>query len=151
MIKSISLQNWKSIKKSSTDLPSFCALVGENAAGKSNLIQSIKLIKVLVHGGTIEEFQSKISLLPSELINYSDQNNECKISLLLEDDDRSLYELTIRMILTNDKLTIGYEKLTKVSDETEETIYTRDINEFKVKGTEKFPLNYEQNRLALAY
>src|SRR5436190_885475 len=77
MIKSISLENWKSIKKSSTDLPSFCALVGENAAGKSNLIQSIKLIKVLVHGGTIEEF--------------------------------------------------------------------------KVKGTEKFPLNYEQNRLALAY
>ena len=53
MIESIDIKNFKSIKKSRAKLPFFGAIVGNNAAGKTNLIQAIAFIKESVFGKDI--------------------------------------------------------------------------------------------------
>ena len=71
MIESISIKNFKSIKLAEVNLPSFGAIVGNNAVGKTNLLQALSFIKDFALGVDLLVAQRKISLVPEELFNFA--------------------------------------------------------------------------------
>ena len=75
MIVSIYIRNFKSIIEDSTEIPNFAAIVGLNAAGKTNLIQAIGLINDLVNGLTLEMAIEKIAFPLKEIFNYTNQSS----------------------------------------------------------------------------
>jgi predicted ATPase len=51
MLQSLHIENYKSLHKVSINLPSFAALVGPNAAGKSNFVDAIEFLSVVAQSG----------------------------------------------------------------------------------------------------
>ncbi len=155
MIKSVTLNNFKSIKKNVAKLPSFGAIVGKNAVGKTNLIQSIRFVKSLVQANTTSEAQKRISLIPNELFNFTDTNTEFGIDILVESSKEETYLLSVRIGLMNGTikppiLTVTNEKLVKVVGQNMEVIYTRQKNEIKDKNGSAIPLAVDQDKLGIA-
>ena len=63
MIEEISVKNFKSIKNAKTKFPKFVgAIVGKNAVGKTNFIQSINFVKNLAIGIDTASALKKIAL-----------------------------------------------------------------------------------------
>ncbi len=155
MIYSISINNFKSIKKASIKLPTFGAIVGRNAAGKTNLIQAIKLIRDLSLGKNTAEAQKSISLIPNELFNFNEGNTEFTIDTTLQLKDESKYLLGVKIGLINGTikpaiLNVNEEKLYKINDDSKEEIYIRDTAGLRGRDNSVIPLNVDNNRLALA-
>ena len=44
-IRKVLIRNYKSIGEAAVDLPPFCALIGPNAAGKSNFLDSLAFVR----------------------------------------------------------------------------------------------------------
>ena len=82
MIKTISITNFKSIKSGSTELPLFGAIVGKNAAGKTNFIQSINFIKNLVGYETIDKRSANPAQLAHEIFNFNKPSSEFSSMLI---------------------------------------------------------------------
>ncbi len=51
MLKKLDIDNYKSLSKVRIALPNFCALVGANAAGKSNLADAIEFLSIVARLG----------------------------------------------------------------------------------------------------
>lgn len=51
MLTHLEIENYKSLRKVSIDLPPFAVFVGANAAGKSNLVDAIDFLALAVQGG----------------------------------------------------------------------------------------------------
>ena len=156
MIKSIDIKNFKSIKSHKATLPFFGAIVGKNAAGKTNLIQSIRFIKDLASGKKTEEAQEKISLIPNELFNFNDKTNEFCLEIILETKEKNKYLLNIIVLLKNEtikpaSLIINKEILYKITEkDNKKVIYTREKDNLFDKNGDSVSLAIDQNKLALA-
>lgn len=154
MYISVNITNFKSIKGSTAKLPFFGAIVGKNAAGKTNLIQAIRFIRDLATGATTAEAQKSISLIPNELFNEGSTEFTVDATIKLKDD--SQYLLKVRVELTNGSvkppvLVISHESLFKIKgDHNNDTIYTRDKDNLKDKNNLPIPLSVDSNKLALS-
>jgi predicted ATPase len=51
MLQSLHIENYKSLHNISINLPSFAALVGPNAAGKSNFVDAIEFLSIVAQSG----------------------------------------------------------------------------------------------------
>lgn len=156
MYCSIDITNFKSIKKATANLPTFGAIVGRNAAGKTNLIQSIRFIRDLANSETTSEAQRSISLIPNELFNLNDGNNEFGIDMTIKLKDENQYSFYVKIGLINGtvkpaSLIVIQEKLYKYGENnTKELVYIRDGNILKDKNSSTVPLAVDSNKLALA-
>lgn len=81
MIERISLNNFKSIKHIDFEIHNFSIVVGNNGAGKTNLLKAINLISLLSQGKQIDTALAALQLLPSELL-FDSSNN--KIGFIIE-------------------------------------------------------------------
>ncbi len=154
MINSISIKNFKSIKFSPVfPLGSWSALVGENAAGKTNLVQAIMFVVDLSLGLTTSEVQKKISLTPGELFYFNESTKEFYIDFFLETPEDEKYSFSLRISLQNGtmnppKLLINSEELKKVSPENQ-IIYSRDKENVNVPNREPNNLSIPADKLAM--
>jgi len=85
MIQKIIIDNFKSIKHIEFNISNFTVLVGNNGAGKTNILKAIKLIAQLAGNKQISEVLKELQLLPKELF-FTPENPVMKfeIDLLLE-------------------------------------------------------------------
>ncbi|MBI5414746.1 ATP-binding protein [Candidatus Peregrinibacteria bacterium] len=156
MYYSIEINNFKSIKNASIELPSFGAVVGKNAAGKTNLIQAIQFVRDLAKGKTATDAQKAISLIPHELFNFNDGKNEFEIKIILNLKDEKKYLFCVKVSLINGStkpasLFVVEEKLYEIKENGEkEVVYSRDKNILKDKSDGTIPVVVDINKLALA-
>lgn len=156
MYSSIDIINFKSIKKAIVKLPSFGAIVGKNAAGKTNLIQAIRFIRDLAIGKTTSEAQRSISLIPNELFNFNEGNTDFEVDMTIKLKDESQYLFCVKIGLLNGSikpaaLTISQEKLYKYYDDNnKDIIYIRDNDSLKDKKEIGIPVAVDSNKVALA-
>ncbi len=155
MLISIYIKNFKSILEDEITLPRYGAVVGLNAAGKTNLIQAIALMKNLVNGEDIEEALEKITLTRRELFNYHNHlSNGTTLKLKVQNGDEFCYSLEININIKNDllglpKAYITYEQLSREKDDNTEVIYSRSENNL-IKGSgEPIPLDVDDSKLAV--
>lgn len=152
----IDITNFKSIKKATAKLPSFGAIVGRNAAGKTNLIQSVRFVRDLACGKTCSEAQKSISLIPNELFNFNEGNMEFGINISIKLKDESQYLLCVKIGLINGSvkpalLLVNEETLYKLNDDnSKEIVYLRDKNGLKDKNNVAIPVGVDNDKLALA-
>lgn len=156
MYQSISINNFKSIKRATVTLPAFGAIVGRNAAGKTNLIQALQFVRDLAVGKTTTEAQKTISLIPNELFNFNEGNKEFEIDISVKLKDERQYLICIKIGLINGSikpaiLVVNEEKLYKLLDnKNKEQIYFRDKDSIKDKNNNVIPVAVDNNKLALA-
>jgi len=158
MINSIGIKNFKSIKDIEVKLPSFCAVIGCNAAGKTNLIQAINFIKRLVTGTDMYIAQRKICLLPQELFNFNELSKEIFFRITIETKNDRKYELVVKINLVNDRdlpqLAIRYEKLEKIihngGKKEKVKIYEREGEVLKNQEGKDIPLAVDSDVLAIS-
>jgi predicted ATPase len=155
MITAISINNFKSIRNASIKMPQFSAIVGNNAAGKTNLLKAIGLFKSLVSGNSVEAAQDKIGS-PSELFNHNESSRELMINMELSlNDDIYLFEVLISLNAETSNFLIAEEKLqrkikTNHNSDEFEIIYQRDQKNLKNNEGKTIPLNVEAGKLAIA-
>ncbi len=156
MYNSIELNNFKSFKHAAVKLPSFGAIVGRNAAGKTNFIQAIQFIRDLATSKSTGEAQKSISLIPNELFNFNEGNIEFGIDISITLKDESEFLLSVKIGLINGsikptRLVVNQEILYKIKeDSSRDIVYIRDKDAFKDKNGAPIPLNLDVNKLALA-
>lgn len=154
MYTSVSITNFKSIKRSTAKLPFFGAIVGKNAAGKTNLIQAIRFIRDLATGSTTGEAQKSISLIPNELFNEGSTEFTIDTTIKLKDDSQYLFKVKVELTNGSVKppvLTISHESLLKIKgDHNNDIIYERDKDNLKDKNNLPIPLSVDPNKLALS-
>lgn len=154
MIKSITIHNFKSVANSTAKLPKFGAIVGSNAAGKTNLIQAIRFVRDIVLGETTLEAQKKISLIPNELFNYLVKANEFKLQTKILIGDTDEYGLDVKAVLVNGTvkpptLEIAQESLYKIG-ETESLVYRREGDVLSDSSGNNIPISVDKNKLAIS-
>ncbi len=156
MYLAIDITNFKSIKRATAKLPQFGAVVGRNAAGKTNLIQSIQFIRDLAVGKTTTEAQKSISLIPNELFNFNQGDREFGVDMTIKLKDDNEYLFCVRARLINGSvrpavLIINQETLYKLNEDGEkEVVYIRGEDNIKDKDNNIIPLAVDLNKLALA-
>jgi|GEM_PF-3534759 len=134
MISSIKISNFKSIIDATAKLPHFGAIVGLNAAGKSNLIISIELTKLLIAGNVdLSILADRYVSVPEELFNLRDNSPTRPFSfefeISAESDAKYLFGISIALKKnpnTASTLVVDQEYLKKVSNGSDVLIYKRN-------------------------
>mgnify|MGYP001617298239 CR=1 FL=1 len=117
MIRSLEVKNFKSISDAKAKFPTFGAIVGLNAAGKSNLIQVVEFARSLVKGVELEFIQSRIGSTAEELFNLRDRSLSKPFSICIEveSEDGQVYILTFAVSL---KKSLSDESSLVISEES---------------------------------
>lgn len=154
MINQIKISNYKSIVESEAKLPSFGAIVGENAVGKTNLIQCIDIVRELVIGEKLSETTNRFSLIPYELVNINSEkkNIEFSVSLCDINENKYILDISIKIQEAANKFpewVIDKEILTKIiKNKSCEVLYKRTGK--ILEDSSKKMLQIDTNRLAIS-
>lgn len=111
MIRTISVSNFKSIKKASVDFPQFGVIIGHNGAGKTNLLTLINFVSLLAKGKQIGDALSLLNLWSNEF--FFDQNvpnTEVVFDMLIKTKSVK-YSIVFTRVSPNSDITIIKEKL----------------------------------------
>jgi len=154
MITSISVKNFKSIINSTSNLPRIGAIVGQNGAGKTNLVQAINLVRKLVLGINVISAIDKISLIIPEIYNYNESSLDIYFELNVENLDETKYILEFSISSTESqnspRIYIKSESLKKIRNEEIQTIYTRENNILKNGEGSVIPLAVDETKAAIS-
>lgn len=155
MLEGVRIQNFKSIRQGYAKLPQFGAIVGRNAAGKTNLIQAVDFVRKLVLGQDTTQVQKKMSLVPEELFhnNQSSQEFTIQIDFSVEEEQ---FRLIVNISFQNGgprpkELCVISETLEKrIQSNQTELLYLRDQNSLHGKNNEPVPFAIDRKKLALS-
>lgn len=143
MIKEIKFKNWKSFNESNFYIENLTILIGKNSSGKSNFLDLLSFINLLVSGKTISEaFQRirgerAISIFP--LIN---NNEPLEIEIIIEDENENNYIYSIGIILEKEfNLKIKNESLKKVNNGRTSEFYRSELNSKNILEIEVYKTN----------
>lgn len=154
MIQEISLQNFKSFQSTSSTviLPSFFAVVGMNAVGKTNLIQSISFLKGLVAGKDLAKSLSGIVLTKKELFNFNSDSNDIKLKIRVKNGTDISYELSLTIAHSErgNNLVIKEEKLQTIKEDKKILVYQRKSEKLFNAEDNEIPLEVGSGELAVA-
>lgn len=104
MIKSIKIENFKSLKEVNFEVPDFAVLVGYNGSGKTNFVNALHLVSLLAQGEQIEEALSKLNLFSRELL-FDTENTRITFSInLLISGSPVNYTFTIEQKSVDERL-----------------------------------------------
>lgn len=115
MLKTITLENFKSYQKASLPLSALTVLIGANASGKSNAIEALRLLAWLAQGQKLSAIQSSPSNSDQVLrgrINDLSFRNAGYFGLGCQTSNSEWNQLTIEISLRDDGLHITKETLT---------------------------------------
>ena len=140
MIKSLHIENFKSIENQTVNFDEFSMIIGENASGKTNLINAISFVRRIVLGSNVSEAHKMFAATPSELLNKRSHTNVIKVSILLGDGDEAEYHLSYEFSLVDSPsslkvLSISYEKLEVKNENKTEVVLERRGDSIISAGT----------------
>src|SRR5258708_1886043 len=141
MIRSITIENFKSIKKATLHLPKFGLIIGKNGSGKSTLLNAISLTQKLAAGIDLTKALKGIAPLTSELFHFNSDLPSSTIEVKIEASRNAIYKLVYSLAVDNTtkKLVISTEELYRVLDEHNSiTLYKRVAD-----GVLTYPNNVE--------
>ncbi len=141
MIRSITVENFKSIKHASLLLPKFGLIIGKNGSGKSTLLNAISLTQKLAAGIDLTKALKGIAPLTSELFHFDSDLPSSTIELKIEASGNAIFKLVYSLTVDNttNKLVISTEELYRVHDEHNSvTVYKRVAD-----GVLTYPNNIE--------
>lgn len=160
MLKNIAINHYKSFRRAILDFSPFTVLIGANASGKSNAVETLRLLSWLAKGRRLDDIESSIQQglfirgNPKDLFNPN--SPQIELSCLLA---RSPYQLRIGFTINQNRLIINQESLRKNQDiplyeiKSDPKPYTDDISvaydNFKRGG--KKPQITCSNRQAVFY
>lgn len=155
MINNLYIKNFKSIKELECSLPQFTAIVGRNAAGKTNILQAIGVLKELVAGDQVDVVIGKITLLLAEILNKDSSDKMFNIKIELTDKEEKLYFLEVVLKLINGtapaNFIVDHEKLTvKKHDSEKVIIYERKDNQIEDGTGAKILITVDAKKLFVA-
>lgn len=155
MIEYLKIRNFKSIKEADTNLPFFGAIVGMNAAGKTNIIQAIDFTRDLIMNSSAATAQSKITLTPFELFNLNDTSRQLSLSFRISDaqDRKYIFNYTLGLELRENEppsLLVVHERLQRFSGEMLENVYVREDGKITNNAGSVIPLDIDGSKLVLA-
>lgn len=154
MINFLSVKNFKSIKQLECKFPHFAALVGKNAAGKSNILQSIAVLKELVSGDVIDAVLGKRVLVPAEVFNKDTSEKVSTISIEISDKEETSYLLEISFQLMNGNVpanfVISYEKLEVSRGGNKIKIYERKEGQIEDSAGNPMIITADSKRLFIS-
>ncbi|GEM_PF-7079163 len=155
MINSLSIENFKSIKRTQIDFRQFTALIGRNAAGKTNILQAIAVLKELVSGESVDVAIGKRVLVLAEALNKDTQEKETSFAVEVSSTDETKYFLEIKLRFVNGNspgsFIVAHEQLqVKQGDEPKATIYTREENHIGDAKGDSILITVDQKKLFVA-
>lgn len=137
MIKSVEIENFKSIQKQEVFLGDFSVLIGENGVGKSNLIYAISFLKSVIAGHKTDEAFIHFALISSELVNKKSSKNIFSIKTCVMNGDEKKYFVEFDFALDSTKplksIKIQREKLVVQESDTSQkkTVFERINDDVK--------------------
>lgn len=157
MIRKISIENFRSIKKQELILQKLTAIIGKNGSGKSNFISAITLFKNLAIGGDIDTVvNTKIAPLTNELFFFKDHQTNTRFEFLITTKNGNNYSFSYHIAFTKiagaQRLVVQDEFLKKIGGGgIEQTIYRRE-REMAYAGEKQaqIPFKVEPSRLMLS-
>jgi len=151
MIESINIKNFKSIRDAAIHLSNQSVIVGENAVGKSNILNAIFLLKNLIANQTLDEAVERFSTA-DDLFYFNSIDKDATIEITININEiKYQYIATFSLInkeIGSRNLIVKYEQLKEIG--LNESIFVREDGILKDKEGNKVPLDIEQNKLALA-
>lgn len=156
MIKKVVLKNYRGFAEASISLPKFAAIVGKNAAGKSNFISAIFLFRRLAMGAVLSDVLSEIAPFGNELFTFSTHRNEAEFEFLIEASEalyRIRFKIGFKRISGSLQIVVDEESLAKMEGNKENAIYKRERDKtYEYDGLEEkeIPIKVEPDRLMLA-
>ena len=114
MIRSISIQNFKSYDKTVISLNTLTFLIGANASGKSNALEAIRLMHWLSLGLRLDDIARKIQSGDATIRGrvkdlFRETSKDLVIGCQIDNDEWS--KLSIRLGLENEQLVISNESI----------------------------------------
>ncbi len=165
MIKSIRISNFKSFQEATLKLAQFTMLIGPNASGKSNAIESLRLLSILANGQRLDDITRKTGSSNNELRGQAQdlfrvKNDHITLACKVQSKKNEQYELEIKLGIQGGLLVVKEEELYSLSPDIKlynthpkTSSHTDDIdvayNNFK-KGPNK-PIVKCSNRQAIFY
>lgn len=127
MIRSISIENFKSIKKTSLFLPKFGVIIGKNGSGKTTLLYAISLVQKLVSGDNLFEALKGIAPLTYELFNFESDRTSSSFEIVVDNSQNKRYKLVFSITLDESikRLIISNEILYRIEGDHQVIIYKR--------------------------
>jgi predicted ATPase len=118
MINQIRIKNYKSIKKLNLPLKRINVIIGENGAGKSNILESIVILSSLISEKFNNEFliNRGVRMPNAELLSSAFDENEYEIHLGCSFDSDEKIEFQMNLI-NNDKLSKNWRSRIQYFDE----------------------------------
>ncbi len=147
MIDFINLKNFKSFKDSGSRLPSFGAIVGKNAAGKTNLVQAILLTKNLITGGDVFRATTNISPIFSEVFNANSNSDEFDLKIKLSNGAKYTLDFSVAELEGDNPIVIKRERL----DVDNRLVYLREGDDLKGNDGSTIPLSVDKSKLVIAF
>lgn len=154
MIKRLFVENFKSIKKTDVNLPSFTVLVGKNAVGKTNFLQAVGFIKDLVLGSTISVAASKIIEIEEELFNASDNVDSIHLGIEISEDEKESYllEFKLKLLRVADSIptVVIDEEILYSLHNNREVVFSRKDKVVKNSSGDRIPLAITSDKLVVS-
>lgn len=163
MILNLSIENYKSIDKTSLNFREMNVLIGKNGAGKTTLISVLNLLRKLASGDNLNHAVNSIAPFGAEFFNLNSDNSTAKFSAEIQSSkQRFLFSFTVTFRGNHDNgkqsaFYISSESLHNLEqDGDRHLIYQRSGEEGKIEipsgngKTEPLPLNVEDDQLVLS-
>jgi predicted ATPase len=156
MIHSIRIRNFKSFEDVHVDFSSFTAIVGLNAAGKTNIVNAVVFLQRLAVGDSTAEIFPKMATVPRELFYRFNTSNEFSFEISLEKDSKK-YRYSIGVAQqekpgeSQPQLIVSRESLVIYESDVEIKVYERDRNKLRDSQNKEIPLSIDATQAALQY
>jgi len=92
MIRKLTIENYKSIEKTSLSFEEINVLIGKNGAGKTTLISVINMLMKLANGANINALVNGLAPLGGEFYNANSSSRHAKFALEVQTPSREIYD-----------------------------------------------------------
>ena len=166
MIIKLTIENYKSIEKTSLNFEEINVLIGKNGAGKTTLISVINMLMKLSSGANINALINGMAPFGGEFYNANSSSRHANFELMVQTPNREVYEYSFS-IAFGDKnrgvneigpaFYIDNESLYKIDpvDKSKKMIFQRTGEDTSIEilsdnGISKMPLNVDPRVLVLS-
>lgn len=163
MILQLSIENYKSIEKTSLKFEEINVLIGKNGAGKTTLISVINMLMKLSRGSNVNTVVNSVAPFGGEFFNANTNSRHANFQLYIQTPDRKRYIYSFSVSF-GDKVAsdiggafyIDTESLYKINDDGKQLVFQRGVSDSNVEvpnedGTlDKIPLNIDPRVLVLS-
>jgi len=166
MIRKLTIENYKSIEKTSLNFEEINVLIGKNGAGKTTLISVVNMLMKLANGANINALVNDVAPFGGEFYNANSSSRHARFELVVQTPSKELYDYSFSVAFGDKKRStnelgpafyIDNESLYKAKSEAnpKKMIFQRTGEDTSIEiqsddGIGKMPLNVDPRVLVLS-